>query len=367
MNHPVSVYAPGRAELLGNHTDYNEGTVLSIAIDYGTRVEGVRLEGSDTFHITSTDPADEAVLNLKTLAPSTEKPWTNYVAGVAARLLELGIPLGGCRLTISRTLPLGAGLSSSAALECATLLCLQKLYPFEMEVMEMAQAAQAAENHFAGMPCGLLDQASSLASRKNHVTHLDCRSLDVSHTPVPGDVVFFIVHSGAKHALVDGEYAARRASCEEAAKALGVDALRDASPEKLDEARSSLDPTAYKRAHHIVHECRRVEQACEALRSGDSALAGKLMFESHESSRTMFENSCAELDTVVEIAHSAPGCLGARLSGGGFGGATIQLVRRDQADAFETHTRPEFEKHFGKAPLILRTCAASGGIEAQKT
>jgi galactokinase len=326
-------HAPGRVELLGNHTDYNEGYVLSAAINHGVTAVGAT-RGDDSIRL-STDgdlPAVEA--GLSALRP-LEGPaaWANYPLGVVAALRESGIPVGGFEARFTSDLPIGAGLSSSAALEVATAMLLRKLFPFERSPLEIAKLCRHAENHFVGVNCGLLDQVSSVFGRAGHIVFLDCRTETVETVPFPADLALLITHSGVKHALVGGEYNERRAQCFEAARVLGVPMLRDATTASLVAARDRMPDTTFRRAAHVVGENERVLGGVDLLRRSDGAAFGALMFDSHESSRTQFENSAPELDALVALAREIPGVLGSRLSGGGFGGATVSLVRRSQAGA----------------------------------
>jgi galactokinase len=360
MNEIIS-YAPGRAEILGNHTDYNGGLVLSMALNCGTTVRGV-VKAGRAVAVEAKDLGRRTVLDLDALAPVPEESWVNYVAGVLARLQELGLPTGGAELSISSTLPMGAGLSSSAALEVATLLWTKEAYPFELPELELVKVAQWAEHHYSGVKCGLLDQISVLMSKSGCLTHIDCRALVVEPLPIPEKAVFVMVNSGVKHALVDGEYNERRASCEQAAKILGVALLRDADEADLGDARERMSDQIYRRAMHIVGENHRVRLAREALEKGDLGELGSLMFQSHQSSRLNFENSCEELDLLVDLAAGLPGCLGARLSGGGFGGATINLVEKGLEDDFAEEMKVLYEKQTGREPLVLIS-SPSGGAQ----
>jgi galactokinase len=354
-----SATAPGRAELLGNHTDYNQGLVLSIAINRGTTVSGGPLD-DNRIRLRSRNLSERWEGSLKSIQPGPAGSWFNYVLGVVEELRRRQIFIGGFELEVHSTLPIGAGLSSSAALETATALFLKKLYPYELDGLEIARACQAAEHTYTGVQCGLLDQISVLLSRSGHATFIDCRSCEVRHLPLRGDARFVIVNSGVKHALVAGEYNERRASCEEAARRLGKKALRDVSTAELEENRARLPETVWKRARHVTGENERVAQAVGFLAAGRMDALGRLMFESHESSVRFFENSCAELDFLVETARQIPGCLGARLSGGGFGGATINLVEANAVEAFATRIREAYQSKYGIEPLVLATEACAG-------
>lgn len=355
------VIAPGRAEVLGNHTDYNEGLVLSIAINVGTTIRGTEGEGN-TLKLISEGLGDEWTGDLDNLTPLKEPgaTWPNYVIGVAQALKDRDKLLIGGELVISSNIPIGAGLSSSAALEIASGLAFQELGDFELDPIEMAKVGQSAEHNFAGVKCGLLDQISVLVGKSNHLTFIDCRSLEIRHIPLPEGWVFVIAHSGVNHALTGGEYNERREACEATAKALGIASLRDVTPGELEAKKDQVDPAPFKRAMHPVGETARVAHAVSCLAAGNIEALGKLMFESHESSIEYFENSCEELDFLVEAAATHDACIGARLSGGGFGGATINLVKEDQADQFAEDLQNAYEAKYGRKPLTLNTPACDG-------
>jgi galactokinase len=354
-----TVRAPGRAEVLGNHTDYNEGLVLALAVNRGTRVAGFPLpDGRLVFRSRNLEAAYQG--SLGRLEPSEAQPWANYILGVLDGLKARGVALGGMELEVESDLPLGAGLSSSAALEMASARIARELYPYELPPLEVARIGQEAEHRYAGVRCGLLDQLSVLMGKAGHLTFIDCRSYEVRNIPFPGDLVFVLVNSGVKHALAAGDYNERRASCEEAVRRLGVKALRDVAPERLETG--GLPERALRRARHVVGENGRVALALAALERGDAAGLGALMFASHASSVENFENSCPELDLLVALARGTPGCLGARLSGGGFGGATINLVERGAAEAFAGSLSARYREKTGIEPGILITgpCAGAG-------
>jgi galactokinase len=320
-------YAPGRAELLGNHTDYNEGYVLALAVDRGTTITG-RARSDRNIHIHSKELGKTETLALDNLAAERVSPWSRYTLGVVDQFRRNDLPVEGFEAEISSNLPLGAGLSSSASLENATVLFLAKLFGAKLEPMQMARISQKAEHDFVGVRCGLLDQIASLMSKAHHATFIDCRTTEVDHVPLDGKVSVILANSNVKHALVGGEYNERRSDCEAAAHALGVTFLRDATTEMLKSRKSEMADRIYRRALHITGENERVLEGSTALRKGDIARFGELMFASHESSMMNFENSCPELDRLVEAARKTPGVYGARLSGGGFGGATINLVQK---------------------------------------
>ena len=327
----VQARAPGRVELLGNHTDYNEGVVLSAAINYAVTA-GAESRDQSSIELRSDFYPEPTIVSPDRLVPlQGPAAWTNYPLGVVDCLHKAGYRFGGFNIRFSSDLPPGAGLSSSAAMEVATATLLKKLFSLDLAPMAMAKLCRRAENDFAGVQCGLLDQVSSVFGRAGHAVYLDCRTEEVDRIPLPADTALLVFGSGVTHALTGGEYNERRAQCFAAAAALGVPALRDVSSAQLLAARAALDPTVYRRAAHIVGEDERVFAGVEMLRRGDREGFGALMFASHESSRLNFENSTPELDALVALARDIPGVLGSRLTGGGFGGATITLVERQHA------------------------------------
>ncbi|MEM1060660.1 MAG: galactokinase [Verrucomicrobiota bacterium] len=399
--HPIEIFAPGRAELLGNHTDYNEGLVMAIAVDRGITMRG-RKSKDGQIRLRSESMDDEVVLKLDQLAPQAgPEEWANYLLGVVELFQERGEWIDGFEAEVASDLPMGAGLSSSAALEVATGLFLQTAFKTHLEPLELARIAQKAEHTYTGVQCGLLDQISSLMSQAGHVTFIDCRTYEVQHVPLPEGVGFVIANSGVKHALTGGEYNERRASCEAAAQAFGVEALRDVSPtmlidrtriilQALDNGGSAIGKNAdgedveveidlelepgqdpveahqiaaeamrihFRRAAHVVGEIARVEQGANFLRAGDAREFGRLMYASHESSIINFENSCPELDALVEATRGMDYCYGARLSGGGFGGATINLVEAGREDDFVTAINQAFP---GTECLVTSAAAGAG-------
>ena len=326
-------HAPGRVELLGNHTDYNEGVVLSAAINFAVTAEGeAGADRSITLHSTSSQERVRA--SLDRLSPlQGPDAWANYPLGVVHVLQRENFPLGGFNLRVSSDLPVGAGLSSSAALEVATGRLLMKLFSLEIDPLTLAKLCRRAENEFVGVQCGLLDQVSSVFGKRDHAIYLDCRTEQVENIPFPAETALLVFNCGVAHQLTGGEYNERREQCFAAARALGVPALRDVSSAQLEAARDRLDPLIYRRAAHVVGEDERVFAGIELLRRGDGPGFGKLMFASHESSRVNFENSTPELDALVELSRDEPGVFGTRLTGGGFGGATISLVERTRMEA----------------------------------
>jgi len=304
MHNRVVAFAPGRVEILGNHTDYNEGVVLSAAIDRGVTASVHRLPQRQ-IEVSSKTNQRTAREDLDGLSPSSAEPWANYCFGVIRELVAAGLPSHGLGIEISSDLPVGAGLSSSAALEVATAYATIDLANWSLAPMKIAQLCQKAENEFVGVKCGLLDQASSVFGEDNRAILLDFRSITAETYQLPAGVSLLLLDSGIPHALTGGEYNERREQCQAAAAALKVPALRDASTTRV--LNSDLDPLVKRRALHITGENERVFAGCQALLAGDVDAFGQLMFVSHESSRRNFENSTPHLDALVEIGRSTKG------------------------------------------------------------
>ena len=351
----ATAYAPGRVELLGNHTDYNRGVVLAAAIDRGLTVTGSSRD-DDVISLRASGPKARLTVAIRELRPQTEQRWANYPLGVVQQFLRAGYQIRGFEAEVSGDVPAGAGLSSSAAFEVATAGLLMKLHQLRIEPLEVAKLCQRAENEFVGVKSGLLDQATSVFGRADHLVFLDFNTDAIRTIAFPPNFALVIADSGKKHNLLQSKYNTRREECVAAARALGVDSLREVTPEQLDAARASLDPILYRRAAHIVGENSRVAHAVEALRIGDAAAIGVLMNASHESSRTNFENSTPELDTLVEVARSVSGVLGSRLTGGGFGGGTVTLVHAAEAESVAEQIQRAYTDRSGhsSAPFVCR-------------
>jgi galactokinase len=324
---PAEAYAPGRVELLGNHTDYNQGLVLGAAIDRGLTVTGQRRD--DGLIVITSATLGSLQIPGTELQPQKKQRWANYALGVARQLRSLGIPVDNFSAHVDGNLPAGCGLSSSAAFEVATAFFLLKLCARELPLLQIAKLCQKAEHEFVGVQSGLLDQVCSIFGRADHAIFFDAQSEEVRTIPFPPGLELVIAESGRKRELANGRYNDRRKETRAAAAALGVPALRDASEPTLE--KSNLPPLLLRRAAHIVGENERVRRALELLAAGDGIGFGRLMDESHESSRMNFENSSPELDLLVDIARKLPGVLGARLTGGGFGGATVTLCEKGRA------------------------------------
>jgi galactokinase len=357
MHNRVVAFAPGRVEILGNHTDYNEGVVLSAAIDCGVTASVDRLL-QPQIEVSSQTNQRSAIARLDELSPSAAEPWANYCFGVIRELMAAGWPAHGLGIEIASDLPVGAGLSSSAALEVATAFAAIDLANWSLPPMRIAQLCQKAENEFVGVKCGLLDQASSVFGEDNRAILLDFRSITAETYQLPTGVSLLLLNSGIPHALTGGEYNERREQCQAAAGALKVTALRDATTTQV--LNSDLDPLVKRRALHITGENERVFAGREALLAGDVGAFGELMFASHESSRHNFENSTPNLDALVEIAKSTNGVIGSRLTGGGFGGSTVSLIRSEQAQEIIDSMQKKYVRATGAHSSAILTRPSRG-------
>lgn len=385
FNFPAThlVRAPGRLELLGNHTDYNQGLVMSLAVDKYIHIASSPRSDGRIELVTSSFPERETFW-ANEFKKNPDAPWANYVKGVLEQLRKRGVNFNGFNAAIVGDIPMGAGMSSSAALEVATALTVRRLYPFSLsetslstaprpdargellplpqqEKLFFAKLCQAAENQFVGVQSGLLDQISSLFGKAWHVMSIDFQSLKVEQAPMIGEAII-VCNSGVKHELVGGEYNELRQNCESAAQKLGAKSLRAVELKTLEANKAKLTPREYQCARHVVSEIQRVVAGERALRDDDHRQFGQYMFQSHESSRDFLKNSTAELDLLVELARAHPGCLGARLTGGGFGGATINLVAYHQAESFMRQISNEYEDETGHKlqPILCQIVDGAG-------
>jgi galactokinase len=353
--------APGRVNLIGEHTDYNDGFVMPAAIEFSTCVAmaprmGRRLSvGSLTL-----DQSFE--IDLSERAPPRHD-WTDYVAGVAYTLQDEGLELAGADLLIDSDVPLGAGLSSSAALEVSVAHALLAASGLQRETLSIALACQRAENEFVGVRSGIMDQFASCFGREGHALLIDCRKLEHHSLTIPPGVSLVICNTMVKHELSGGEYNKRRADCEEASRLLRVRALRDIQPDEFARRAVELPGRIRARARHVVSENARVEQAARALASHDLTAFGRLMNESHQSLHDDYEVTCPELDAMAALAREVPGVYGARMTGGGFGGCTINLVEHNAVDRVRETVAAGYRKQFSIEPEIYVTRAAAGAGE----
>lgn len=359
--------APGRVNLIGEHTDYNEGFVLPMAIDFTVQL-AARLRSDQTVRIYSADYDKEVSFSLeRPIEYDHQNRWSNYLRGVLWALQESGFNLSGMEMAFSGNLPQGAGLSSSAAIEVATAVVTQSLIGFMIEPPRLALLCQRAENEFVGMKCGIMDQFISLMGKKDRALFLDCRTLEYQHIPLDlGKYQILICHSGVKHALVDSEYNARREECQIGLGVLqkhfnGIEALRDAKLEEAEFCKEEMGPKIFRRCRHVITENERVLASVEALQKGDLERFGRLMNASHDSQRDDYEVSCPEVDLLVDLARKTPGTLGARITGGGFGGCTINLVAGRALHDFTEGVLEEYQRLTKIEPHLYISAPAEGG------
>ncbi len=364
--------APGRVNVIGEHTDYNDGFVLPMAIDRYTVIAAApAAKGAKKIRLRSTlGDGAASIDSAQPVKPASKGTWFNYPAGVIAGFLGRGLNPGAFDALIHSTVPLGGGLSSSAALEVATATLLEAITEKDLDPVDKALLCQKAEHDYAGMPCGIMDQFISVMGRKDHLLLLDCRSRKPELVPMSDpSVAVLIANTNVKHELTGGEYATRRAQCERAAKILGVPSLRDATVAMLERARGKSEDVVFRRARHVIGEIERTVLAAREVRASNWPEAGRLMYGSHASLRDDYEVSCPELDAVVEIAQSIGpkgGVIGCRMTGGGFGGCTVALVRTEAVGAVSDRIASEYEARTKIKPSLFVSRPAAGATVIQR-
>jgi galactokinase len=366
---PAIFVAPGRVNLIGEHTDYAEGFVMPAAIDFAT-LAGISPRSDGKIVLYSENYQEERTFDASALPVAASKHWTDYPMGVVAILTGEGHKIPGFSLSLWGDVPLGSGLSSSAALEVATSLAVLSLIGASYPGPVLARLCQRVENEFVGANCGIMDQFISANGEENHALLLDCRDLSFKLAPIPPDVALVIANTMVKHSIAGGDYPTRRRESEAACAVINshrgnVPFLRDATLEDLEKWGSEMEPKSLMRARHVISENLRTVAAEKALEKGDLTEVGRLMAEAHWSYSKDFEGSCVEADAMVELAQDIPGLIGARLTGGGFGGCTINLVERSKAKAFAEELGKRYTAKFGIVPQI-HVCHASGGAHQVK-
>ncbi|MGD0733935.1 MAG: galactokinase [Terracidiphilus sp.] len=361
---PSIFVAPGRVNLIGEHTDYAEGFVMPAAINFAT-LAGISPRSDGKIAIYSENYGEEKIFDAATLPTTAEKHWSDYPLGVVSILAGQGNTIPGFSLSLWGDVPLGSGLSSSASVEVATALAITSIIGVSYPGPVLARLCQRAENEFVGANCGIMDQFISANGAEDHALLLDCRDLSFKLAPIPPNVALVIANTMVKHAITGGEYSTRRAEVEAACAVIashrsGVKFLRDCSVEDLEKWGSEMTPNSLKRARHVITENLRTVAAADALLRRDLPELGRLMAEAHQSYSQDFEASCAEADAMVALAQDLPGLIGARLTGGGFGGCTINLVELSAAPAFVEKLAGRYAAETGITPQI-HICRASGG------
>ncbi|WP_420583020.1 galactokinase [Reichenbachiella sp.] len=362
---PEVFRAPGRINIIGEHTDYNDGFVLPAAIDLAVYVF-IQKSGSDRSKLISVDLDESYSFSIDESLTPVGQGWVNYFLGVIDQLQQAGHELEGFNLMFTSDIPIGSGLSSSAALECGFGEALIDLFGIGVEKMELAKIGQSAEHKFAGVKCGIMDQFASCMGRDGHVVKLDCKSLEYEYYPVDFkayDLVLF--DSNVKHNLADSQYNIRRNQCEEGVQILqqfnaAIKSLRDATLEDLAHAKSSIDEVVFRRSKYVIEENTRVEEVCEALLAGEIEKVGQIMLETHNGLSKDYEVSCSELDLLIEIAMSCDGFIGGRMMGGGFGGCTINLIRKEQVDDVIEQVVSSYKKSTGIDAKVYRVAIGDG-------
>lgn len=361
----IVVRAPGRVNLMGEHTDYNEGYVLPVALDRAAWIAAAPI-GEHEARVYALDMESGVTFSLANIPPS-DGNWADYPRGVAWALQERGLKLGGMEAVLASNVPVASGLSSSAAVEVAFAYTWQRLSGFRLSRRDLALACQRAENVYVGVNCGIMDQMASALGAKGHALLLDCRTLEAETVPLPKGVAIVVADTGVRRQLAASEYNVRRSQCERAVQLLsadlpGIRALRDVNPTDLERLKKRLPEIIYRRARHVVNDNARVFQVKEALRKQDLATVGALMRACHISLRDDYEVSSPELDALAEAAWKVKGCYGSRLTGAGFGGCTVSLVAEGAVPDFQARVAAAYEEAFGRRPEIY-VCQAADGVK----
>ena len=359
----VVVAAPGRVNLIGEHIDYNDGFVLPMAIERYTVIAAkVDQENKSTATLYSVDMDEKVEISLVDPNEREDSHWSNYVTGVVSGMVkDKGFSVPGFQAVAKSNVPIGGGLSSSASLEVAAATVIEAVTGQAIPKVDKALVCQKAEHQFAGVPCGIMDQFSSVLCESDHVLLLDCRDQSFQQIPFSNpDIVVLIINSEVKHELSGGEYAQRRSQCEVALEKLGAKSYRDVTLQQVQEKKAELDPVVFNRAHHVVTEIARTVKTAEAMKKNAWQTVGELMYASHASLRDDFEVSCKELDVLVDIAGKTDGVIGARMTGGGFGGCIVALVQGNKADSISDSICREYEAQTGVKPTAFMTRPGQG-------
>ena len=357
--------APGRVNIIGEHTDYNDGFVLPMAIEYYSVMAADRpVDSREVITLRSNLEAEVATIDLTLPVRPAAPKWGNYPRGVVAGFQERGIQPGGLDVLLHSTVPLGSGLSSSAALEVCTATLLEAVTGTTLDPVDKALLCQKAEHDFAGVPCGIMDQFISALGREGHLLLLDCRTRTTELVPMNDpSVALLIINTNVKHELSGGEYAERRTQCEEAARNLGVESLRDVTAVQLEAGKSKMSETVYRRARYVIGEIGRTVHAAGSVRQSDWPVVGQLMYASHAALRDDYEVSCEELDVVVKIAEAIGeqgGVYGCRMTGGGFGGCCVALVKASAVEDISKKITADYKARTGIAATIFASRPAAG-------
>ncbi len=363
---PIIVRSPGRINLIGEHTDYNDGFVLPAAVDRNIYF-AISGRADEKCMIYSENFAETAEINLRKIERS-DKTWPNYLAGVLDQLLSAGYDIGGFDCVFGGSIPIGAGLSSSAAIQAGLAFGLNEMFRLGISRADLAKIAQRSENEFVGVRCGIMDQFANLLSKENSAFRLDCRSLEYVYYPIDQkNLRFILCDTRVNRSLASSAYNLRRQQCEQGVRTIsahdnGIRSLRDVTLGMLDEHKAELDPVVYIRCQYVLEENARVEIACKYLEKADYARFGELLYASHEGLRDEYQVSCTELDVLVDAASTVSGVLGARMMGGGFGGCTLNLVENDALPEFEASVEERYRRKTGKEAKFYE-CRLAAGTE----
>ncbi len=363
----IVVRSPGRINIIGEHTDYNEGFVLPAAIDKAAYI-AASLRDDDEIHLLAIDLNESFSIKLSDLRPVADISWPNYILGSAAQFIKRGVKLSGFNIALSSDVPIGAGLSSSAAVECAVVFALNELLKTNIDRLTMVQMAQKAEHEFAGVLCGIMDQFASMMGKKDYLIKLDCRSLEYEYVPFKLEgIKVLLLNTNVKHSLASSEYNTRRKECETAVgwvreHVQGINSLRNVDEKMLDRYVLPKDKLIDKRSRFVVQEIERLTEGCKDLQQGNLAALGKKMFATHHGLSKMYEVSCKELDWLVDKVSVNANVIGARMMGGGFGGCTINLVKENAIDELVASIKPAYEKEM-ELPLTYYIASIENGTE----
>ncbi len=364
---PLIVRSPGRVNIIGEHTDYNEGFVLPAAIDKAAYI-AISLRDDAEIHLAAHDLNETFSINISDLKPVGDVSWPNFMLGAAAQFTKRGIPLKGFNAVLMSDVPIGAGLSSSAAIECATTFALNKLLQTKLERIEMVKMAQKAEHEYAGVMCGIMDQFASMMGKKDHVIKLDCKTLQYEYVPFKLEgIKILLLNTNVKHSLASSEYNTRRKECEQGVAWIKeyepqVNSLRDVSIDMLNKYVFAKDEMVDRRCRFIVQEIERLENGCVDLQNGNIQALSKKMFITHDGLSKMYGVSCKELDYLVDFVRNKAEVAGARMMGGGFGGCTINLVKEEAIEKLIAEIKPAYEAA-NNLPLTCYVASIENGTE----
>jgi galactokinase len=361
----ITVQSPGRINIIGEHTDYNDGFVFPAAVDLVVKVHMKKNGSEQTAHITATDLKQKYTIDLQEFSP-IGPGWENYVMGVIAELQKLGAKISGFDASFSGNVPIGGGMSSSAALECSFAYALNEVFNLGFTTNQLVKACQMAEHNFVGTKCGIMDQFASMMGKKDQVILLDCRSLEYKYFPLElGDYQILLLDTNVSHSLASSEYNTRRSECEIGVAHLQkglpeIKNLRDVTLDQLNTVKQDLAEVIYRRCHHVIAENDRVIKATDALKKGDLELLGQLIYQSHLSLQHDYEVSCPELDFLVQETIDKDYVLGSRMMGGGFGGCTINIIKKDKVEAFVDEVTKRYQDKFGLELTPITTNIGDG-------